>query len=131
MNPQGSSDAISVCRDHELGGVCLAKARCSAWPFERHLHDELVVVVPESGAGTCITRGGGDRVVPGSVRVFAPGDHHEGHVEHDTHWFYRAFHLDEAAVGCLDDVLPQNGPGFGSPTVGSRSAALPAVAARS
>ncbi|MGV2289778.1 AraC family transcriptional regulator [Trinickia sp. YCB016] len=82
-----AKNELSYWRDQALTGACLATARYGAHEFERHVHDELVIVMTEGGAGRCETRTGSDVSGPGTILVFAPGEYHSGRVRED--WNYR------------------------------------------
>jgi AraC-like DNA-binding protein len=95
-----------VCwRDGALDGACLASARYGEHKFDRHLHDELVIVMTQSGAGQCHTRTGSDVAGPGSVLVFGPGEYHSGEVWEGREWNYRAIYLDMEGLGALGAVF--------------------------
>ncbi|MBA2673334.1 AraC family transcriptional regulator [Ramlibacter sp.] len=92
-------------RDDALEGAWLMDAHYAAHRFERHLHDELVIVVTEQGSGEVETRFGTERSGPGTVWVFAAGEYHCGRVHGDAGWRYRAIYLDEPSLDALSDVL--------------------------
>ncbi len=92
-------------RDDALEGAWLMDAQYAAHRFERHLHDELVIVVTEQGSGEVQTRLGTERSRPGTVWVFAAGEYHCGRVHGDAGWRYRAIYLDEPSLDALSDVL--------------------------
>lgn len=92
-------------RDAALQGAALATARYGAHEFDRHVHDELVIVMTEFGAGACRTREGADVSGPGTVRVFGPGEYHSGHVWDDKAWHYRAIYLDAEGLASLSAVF--------------------------
>lgn len=95
-----------VCwRDGALDGACLATARYGNHKFDRHLHDELVIVMTEAGAGQCHTRAGSEVAGPGSVLVFGPGEYHSGEVWEGREWLYRAIYLDMEGQGALGAVF--------------------------
>lgn len=91
-------------RDHALAGALLMNARYRRHQFERHLHDEMVIVVTEEGSGEVETRFGTDRSAPGTVWVFAAGEYHCGQVQAGATWSYRAIYLDQAALDALAEV---------------------------
>ena len=81
MDTSDKSGPEVVCwRDGAFDGACLASARYGEHKFDRHLHDELVIVMTETGAEQCHTRTGSDVAGPGSVLVFGPGEYHSGEV---------------------------------------------------
>ena len=95
-----------VCwRDGALDGACLASARYGKHKFDRHLHDELVIVMTQAGAGQCHTRAGSEIAGPGSVLVFGPGEYHSGEVWEGREWIYRAIYLDMEGLGALGAVF--------------------------
>lgn len=98
-------------RDAALQGAALATARYGAHAFDRHVHDELVIVMTEFGAGACRTREGADVSGPGTVRVFGPGEYHSGHVWDDKAWHYRAIYLDAAGLASLSAVFSADSSG--------------------
>lgn len=106
MQTSDKSEPEVVCwRDGALDGACLATARYGDHKFDRHLHDELVIVMTESGAGQCHTRAGSDVAGPGSVLVFGPGEYHSGEVWEGREWIYRAIYLDMEGLGALSAVF--------------------------
>lgn len=106
MQTSDKSEPEVVCwRDGALDGACLATARYGDHKFDRHLHDELVIVMTESGAGQCHTRAGSEVAGPGSVLVFGPGEYHSGEVWEGREWIYRAIYLDMQGIGALAAVF--------------------------
>lgn len=78
----------------DLGDVQLLRADFQTHRFERHVHDELVIAVTESGAGGFLSRGTRDIASPDAVAVFNPGEPHEGGVfDAARGWRYRAIYL--------------------------------------
>jgi AraC-like DNA-binding protein len=102
-------DKQNFWRDGALAGAWLMDARYRGHQFERHLHDEMVVVVTEQGSGEVRTRFGLDRSGPGTVWVFAAGEYHGGQTTDGGAWGYRAMYLDEQALDTLASV-------YGGPT---------------
>lgn len=96
---------VLYARDAALEGACLATARYGAHEFSRHVHDELVIVMTEHGAGKCHTRDGSDVSGPGTVRVFGPGEYHSGEVWEDKAWHYRAIYLDMQGLASLSAIF--------------------------
>jgi len=92
-------------RDPELGGSWMLTARYARHRFERHLHDEMVIAVTEGGHGTSSTRHGSQTAYCDTVLVFEPGEYHDGYVEPESHWHYRAFYLDLGALAALAAVF--------------------------
>ena len=54
-------------------GTTLLRARYGRFEWERHVHDELVIVVPERGVGEVRNRCGADHGGSGSIMISAPG----------------------------------------------------------
>jgi AraC-like DNA-binding protein len=106
-----SSQEVQYRRDAALEGAALATARYGAHEFDRHVHDELVIVMTEFGAGECRTRAGADVSGPGTVRIFGPGEYHSGHVWEDKAWHYRAIYLDAAGLAALSAVFSDDRDG--------------------
>jgi AraC-like DNA-binding protein len=102
---------VQYWRDAALDGAALAMARYGAHEFDRHVHDELVIVMTEFGAGECRTRTGADVSGPGTVRVFGPGEYHSGHVWDDKAWHYRAIYLDPVGLAALSAVFSEDNRG--------------------
>ncbi len=94
----------SFWRDGALAGAWLMDAQYSGHQFERHLHDEMVIVVTEQGSGEVRTRFGIDRSAPGTVWIFAAGEYHGGRTTDGGVWGYRAVYLDDAALDALASV---------------------------
>jgi AraC-like DNA-binding protein len=105
MGNTTSGPEVLYWRDGALEGAALATARYGAHEFERHMHDELVIVMTELGAGQCRTRAGSDVSGPGTVRVFGPGEYHSGEVWADKAWHYRAIYLDMQGLAALSAVF--------------------------
>lgn len=103
-----AKNELSYWRDQALTGACLATARYGAHQFERHVHDELVIVMTEGGAGRCETRTGSDVSGPGTILVFAPGEYHSGRVRED--WNYRAIYMDMDGLDALGSVFSADLP---------------------
>jgi AraC-like DNA-binding protein len=99
---------VLYSRDAALQGAALATARYGAHEFDRHVHDELVIVTTEFGAGECRTRTGAEVSGPGTVRVFGPGEYHSGHVWENKAWHYRAIYLDAAGLAALSAVFSED-----------------------
>jgi AraC-like DNA-binding protein len=95
---------LKFWRDGALAGAWLMDAHYRAHQFERHLHDEMVVVVTEQGSGEVRTRFGTDCSEPGTVWVFAAGEYHCGQVRSGGIWSYRAMYLDESSLAALAAV---------------------------
>lgn len=98
-------------RDAALEGAWLMDAHYGAHTFERHLHDEMVVVVTEGGAGEVNTRQGTEVSARDTVWVFAAGEYHSGRVVAEAGWNYRALYLDERSLGALDAAFAEEGAG--------------------
>jgi AraC-like DNA-binding protein len=96
--------AVACWSDDNLGGGWTARARYPAHQFDRHLHDEMVIVVTESGWGEVRTKDGAHSCGAGSVWVCAPGEFHCGRVSEDQHWSYRAIYLDNKALSWVGGV---------------------------
>ncbi|WP_118181021.1 AraC family transcriptional regulator [Paraburkholderia phosphatilytica] len=105
MDHATRSDELLYWRDGALEGAALATARYGAHEFGRHVHDELVIVMTEHGAGQCRTRAGSDVSGPGTVWVFEPGEYHCGAVWEDRTWHYRAIYLDMDGLAALSAVF--------------------------
>lgn len=103
-----SEPALACWSDPELGGGWAARARYGAHQFERHVHDELVIVVTESGWSECRTRDGSHRFGSGSVWIFEPGAFHCGRVLPGEQWTYRALYLDAEAVKWTGECFADN-----------------------
>ena len=104
--PDGSlGKEVVYWRDGALEGAALATARYGAHEFERHMHDELVIVMTEFGAGQCRTRTGSDVSGAGTVWVFGPGEYHCGVVWENKAWHYRAIYLDMQGLAALSAVF--------------------------
>ena len=55
METAGKSEPEVVCwRDSALDGACLASARYGKHKFDRHLHDELVIVMTQANAAAAV-----------------------------------------------------------------------------
>jgi AraC-like DNA-binding protein len=108
---RGAHETVSYRRDGALEGAALATARYGAHEFERHVHDELVIVMTELGGGQCRTRAGSDVSGPGTVWVFAPGEYHCGEVWDDKAWHYRAIYLDMTGLATLSAAFDDESRG--------------------
>jgi AraC-like DNA-binding protein len=94
---------LSYWRDEALAGAWLMDASYRNHHFDRHLHDEMTVVVTEIGSGEVKTRWGTERSSPDTVWVFAAGEYHSGRTMDDAgEWGYKALYLDESAIGSLE-----------------------------
>jgi AraC-like DNA-binding protein len=92
------NEALRYWRHHDLENATLMQARYGPFKWEKHVHDEQVVVIPERGAGEVQTRHGRDLGGPGTIWVFSPGEYHFGKVEEGGEWQYRALYLDQPAL---------------------------------
>jgi AraC-like DNA-binding protein len=106
------NERLQYWRRHDLANATLMQAQYGPFTWEKHVHDEQVVVLSERGCGEVVTRNGRDIGGPGSIWVFMPGEYHFGRVEHGGRWHYRAMYLDE-------DVLERLGTQLGC-TPGTR-----------
>jgi AraC-like DNA-binding protein len=111
MASGSSKQEVLFWRDGALEGAALATARYGAHEFERHVHDELVIVMTELGAGQCNTRAGSDVSGAGTVLVFEPGEYHSGAVWEDKAWHYRAIYLDMHGLAALSAVFSDDSRG--------------------
>lgn len=89
----------------DFGGTNLAYAHYKAHDFERHIHDELVITVTETGFGHGQARNCSEAIQPGSIWISGAGEYHGGKVYEGGHWCYRAFYFDEKALASLTDVF--------------------------
>jgi AraC-like DNA-binding protein len=96
------NEKLQYWRRHDLGDATLLHAHYGPFVWEKHFHDEQVVVISERGAGECYTRRGTDVGGPGSVWIFAPGEYHGGRVD-GREWQYRALYLDDAALARIGE----------------------------
>jgi AraC-like DNA-binding protein len=92
------NEALRYWRHHDLEHATLMQARYGPFKWEKHVHDEQVVVISEHGAGEVQTRRGRELGGPGTIWVFTPGEYHFGKVEDGGEWQYRALYLDQAAL---------------------------------
>jgi AraC-like DNA-binding protein len=88
----------------EIGGVGLLHAAFATHSFAPHVHEELVVVVTEAGAGRFTSAGRRDLVPPRAVVVFNPGVPHEGGVLDARGWHYRAMYVGPGAFERLGEA---------------------------
>lgn len=89
----------------DLGGANLARARYHDHDFDRHIHDELVIAVTETGFGHARAQNLSDVVPPGAIWVSGAGEYHSGKVDTGQQWNYRAFYFDEKALLSLTSVF--------------------------
>lgn len=92
------NEKLQYWRHHDLGDATLLRAHYGPFRWEKHVHDEQVIVVTERGTGRCRTRRGEDTGGAGSVWVFSPGEYHYGRVDEGREWQYCALYLDETAL---------------------------------
>lgn len=93
--------------DPALQGALLLDAHLQTHAWDRHVHEELVVVVTTAGSGEVGTRFGVERSSTGTVWLFAPGEYHWGRVSADTGWDYRVIYLDAAALRTVSEGFLQ------------------------
>jgi len=105
--PANTRSRLNFWRDGALDGALLMDAHYKEHTFERHLHDEMVIVVTEHGSGEVRTRQGLGHSRPGTVWVFAAGEYHNGRVFHDAGWDYRAIYLDARALDAVARVFDE------------------------
>ncbi len=104
------NEALRYWRHHDLGEATLVEARYGPFTWEKHVHDEQVVVLSESGAGEVQTSRGREIGGSGTIWVFAPGEYHQGKVADGRSWHYRALYLEG---GALDVIANQLGTSCG------------------
>ncbi len=100
------NETLSYWRNHDLGDATLVKARYGPFRWEKHVHDEQVIVISEQGIGQVETRRGTEVGGPGTIWAFMPGEYHCGQVEDGCEWHYRALYLDQST---LEKISPQIG----------------------
>ena len=105
--PTNTRSRQNFWRDGALDGALLMDAHYKEHTFERHLHDEMVIVVTEHGSGEVRTRQGLGHSRPGTVWVFAAGEYHNGRVFQDVGWDYRAIYLDDRALDAVARVFDE------------------------
>ncbi|HTZ55297.1 MAG TPA: AraC family transcriptional regulator [Candidatus Acidoferrum sp.] len=99
------NEALRYWRHHDLGEATLVAARYGPFTWEKHVHDEQVVVLSERGAGEVRTRRGVEIGGAGTIWVFAPGEYHYGRVEDGRTWHYRALYLERNALEAIATQL--------------------------
>ena len=92
------NEYLRYWRRRDLGDATLMQAHYGPFKWEKHVHDEQVIVISERGSGEVETRRGRDVGGPGSIWVFAPGEYHFGLVGEGHEWHYRALYLDQTAL---------------------------------
>jgi AraC-like DNA-binding protein len=92
------NETLQYWRHHDLADATLMRAQYGPFTWEKHVHDELVIVLSERGSGEVVTRRGAETGGPGSIWVFMPGEYHFGQVEEGGRWHYRALYLDERVL---------------------------------
>lgn len=115
MPPAPAADRCDLWADAGLPGVLLLRADFTTHEFAPHVHDELVIAVTEEGGAEFDSRGQRDHADVGSTLVFNPGEPHAGRLGRSARWRYRAFYLDERALGRLAgdlEVAREALPGF-------------------
>jgi len=93
--------------DRDLPGASLLRAAFATLSFAPHVHDALVIVVTEAGAGRCISRGVADVGTAQTIMVFNPGEPHSGGVAGSAAWRYRGLYLDDAILARTCVALDQ------------------------
>ena len=99
------NERLQYWRRRDLGDATLMRARYGPFTWEKHVHDEQVIVISEGGAGEVNTRRGRDVGNPGSIWAFMPGEYHFGRVEEGGRWDYCALYLDDAVLKQLGEQL--------------------------
>jgi AraC-like DNA-binding protein len=100
--------SLQYWRYHDLAGATLMRAHYGPFTWEKHVHDEQVIVLSERGCGEVVTRRGKDIGGTSSIWIFAPGEYHYGHVEAGGEWQYRALYLDEQTLEQIGEQLGHN-----------------------
>lgn len=109
MSGAPNQNSLQYWGDPALQGALLLDAHFQAHEWERHFHEELVIVLTTAGSGEVRTRFGLDRSSTDTVWVFAPGEYHGGRVIADMEWGYRAIYLNVASLKTLSEVFSQVG----------------------
>jgi AraC-like DNA-binding protein len=104
------NENLQYWRHHDLADATLVRAEYGPFSWEKHVHDEQVIVLSEYGSGEVVSRRGKEVGGPGSIWVFMPGDFHFGRVGEGKRWHYRALYLDETT---LESIAQQLGYGDG------------------
>ncbi len=99
------NERLQYWRRRDLGDATLMRARYGPFTWEKHVHDEQVIVVSEGGAGEVNTHRGSDVGGPGSIWAFMPGEYHFGRVEDGGRWDYCALYLDDPVLERLGEQL--------------------------
>ena len=105
MPPAPAADRCDLWADAGLPGVLLLRADFTTHEFAPHVHEELVIAVTEEGGAEFDSRGVHDLAEAGTTLVFNPGEPHAGRLGRSARWRYRAFYLDDRALGRLADDL--------------------------
>jgi AraC-like DNA-binding protein len=100
--------SLQYWRHHDLAGATLMRAHYGAFKWEKHVHDEQVIVLSERGSGEVITQRGKDVGGAESIWIFAPGEYHHGRVDVGGEWQYRALYLDEKTLDQIGQQLGHN-----------------------
>lgn len=96
---------LQYWRQHDLAGATLMRAHYGPFKWEKHVHDEQVIVLSERGSAEVVTRRGKDIGGAASIWVFAPGEYHYGQVDEGNEWQYRALYFDEKTLGQISEQL--------------------------
>ncbi|MGB6987223.1 MAG: AraC family transcriptional regulator [Candidatus Aquilonibacter sp.] len=99
------NEALRYWRHHDLGEATLVEARYGPFTWEKHVHDEQVVVLSERGASEVRTPRGAEIGGFGTIWVFAPGEYHHGKVEDGRMWHYRALYLEASTLDAIANQL--------------------------
>ena len=104
------NERLQYWRHHDLGSTTLLRAHYGPFEWEKHVHDEQVIVMTEAGSAEVQTRKGRNRGRYGSVWVFAPGEYHCGRVRKGGQWQYRALYVDEASLRIIAEHFDKEHP---------------------
>ena len=104
------NERLEYWRHHDLGNTTLLRAQYGPFEWEKHVHDEQVIVITEAGSGEVQTRKGRNRGGSGSVWVFAPSEYHCGRVRKNGRWQYRALYVDEASLRTISARFDKERP---------------------
>lgn len=127
MPPAPAADRCDLWADAGLPGVLLLRADFTTHEFAPHVHEELVIAVTEEGGAEFDSRGVHDLAEAGTTLVFNPGEPHAGRLGRSARWRYRAFYLDDRALGRLADDLEV--PAAALPGFSDNKLCDPAIAA--
>ena len=103
------SGNLSFLRHPGIEGVNFVDAFYPpGYEFPRHIHDDLVIAITQSGAGRAETSGLSDYAGPNTLWISGAGEYHAGLVCEKGPWRYKALYISPSAIREVASTISEN-----------------------